>query len=24
VHSTPGEGASFSFTLPDREETPHA
>jgi PAS domain S-box-containing protein len=24
VRSTPGEGASFSFTLPDREETPHA
>jgi PAS domain S-box-containing protein len=24
VQSTPGEGTSFSFTLPDREETPHA
>jgi PAS domain S-box-containing protein len=24
MHSTLGEGASFSFTLPDREETPHA
>lgn len=24
VQSTPGKGTSFSFTLPDREETPHA
>ncbi len=24
VQSTPGEGTSFSFTLPDREEPPHA
>ena len=23
LHSTPGEGARFSFTLPDREEPPH-
>lgn len=24
MHATPGEGARFSFTLPDREEIPHA